>query len=166
MRLQYCQLLRSAHLTHKLRCAKAQDCFPVLAFDLISERTLGCGDNFWSDFLRSIALVVKAFQRLETQLSPHGNMQQEQSSLAICWTAWIVLQPFSSLHAYTLPPRRWTHVDRQKTGSRLVGRRRRLRKPSMGTRWRSGDRQMVRSTSLPEWVAMIVLMLWYGLTDN
>ena len=38
MRLQYCQLLRSTHFTHKLQCAKAQDCFPVPAFDLIRER--------------------------------------------------------------------------------------------------------------------------------
>jgi len=39
MRLQYGQLLHSTHFTHdhKLRCAKVQDCFPVLAFDLIRE---------------------------------------------------------------------------------------------------------------------------------
>jgi len=35
--LQYCQLLRNTHFTHKLQCAKAQGCFPVLAFDLIRE---------------------------------------------------------------------------------------------------------------------------------
>ena len=38
------------------------------------------------------------------------------------------------LHAYTLPPPRWAHLDSQKkTGSRLIGRWRRLRKPSMGS---------------------------------
>ena len=90
MRLQYCQLLRSTHFTHKLWCAKSQDCFPVLAFDLI-KGTLRYGDNFWSDFLRLIVVVVKAFQHQETLLSPHRNMQQEQRLLTICWTAWIVL---------------------------------------------------------------------------
>jgi len=35
--MQYRQLLRSTHFTDMLQCAKAQDCFPVLAFDLIRE---------------------------------------------------------------------------------------------------------------------------------
>jgi len=38
MTLQYCQLLHSTHFTHKLQCAKVQDCFPVSAFELIRER--------------------------------------------------------------------------------------------------------------------------------
>jgi len=43
---------------------------------------LRCGNNFWSAFLRSIVLVVKAFQRQEMQLSPaRSNMQQEQRLL-------------------------------------------------------------------------------------
>jgi len=37
MTLQYCKLLRSTHFTHKLQCAKVQDCFPVPAFELIRE---------------------------------------------------------------------------------------------------------------------------------
>ena len=36
--MQYCQLLRGTHFTDMLQCAKAQDCCPVLAFDLIRER--------------------------------------------------------------------------------------------------------------------------------
>ena len=36
--------------------------------------------------------------------------------------------------AYSLPPTRWAHVDSEKTGTRLVGWRRRLQKPSMDTR--------------------------------
>ena len=145
MRLQYCQLFRSTHFTHKLRGAKAQDCYPVLAFDLV----LSCGDNFWSYFLQSIVLVVKAFQHQETHFSPHRNMQQEQRSLTICWTAWIVLPlvlyypwscslfPASQSMPYTLTlslhHNAWAHVDSHKMGSRLVGWRRRLKKPSMGT---------------------------------
>ena len=57
----------------------------------LDKETLCCGDNFWSDFLRSIVLVVKAFQRQEMHFSSHRNMQQEQRSLTIRWMAWIVL---------------------------------------------------------------------------
>ena len=106
---------------------------------------LRCGNNFWSDFLCLIVHVVKAFQHQETQFSPHRNMHQEQKSLTICWTAWIVLPwvqyypwscslfPASQSMAYTLPLPRWAYVDSQKMGSRLIWRRRTLPKPSMGT---------------------------------
>jgi len=53
---------------------------------------------------------------------------------------WVLYYPLSfssfaehSLHAYTLPSPQWAHVDCQKKGSRLVGQRRQLQKPSMGT---------------------------------
>ena len=130
-------------LRHMLRCVKAQDCFPVLAFDLM----LCCDDNLWSNFLRSIVLVMKAFQHQETQLSPHRNIQQEQRLLAICWMAWIVLlwvlyYPWScSLFQLR---RTWlTHLHspsttmgsrrQPKNGKQTHGQWRRLQKPSMGT---------------------------------
>ena len=90
------------------------------------------GNNFWSDFLHSIVLVVKAFQHQEMQFLPHRNMQQGQRLLTICWTAWIVLPwvlyypwscslfPASQSTAYMLtlslywPPPRWAHVRQQK----------------------------------------------------
>ena len=60
MTLQYCQLLHSTHFTHKLQCAKVSDCFS--SFSLwVDKGTLRCGNNFWSDLLCSIALVVKVF---------------------------------------------------------------------------------------------------------
>jgi len=37
--------------------------------------------------------------------APHGNMQQEQRSLTICWMAWIVLQPFSSFAKHSFNTR-------------------------------------------------------------
>ena len=89
----------------------------------LDKGTLRCGNNFWSNFLRSIVLVVKAFQLQEMQFSPNRTMQQEQRSLTICWTPWIVLPwvlyypwscslfPASHSMAYTLPPPRWAHVD-------------------------------------------------------
>ena len=68
----------------------------------LDKGTLRCGDNFWSDFLHLIVLVVKAFQCQETQLSRYRNMQQEQRSLTICWMTWMVLQPFSSFAKHGL----------------------------------------------------------------
>jgi len=112
----------------------------------LDKGTLRGGDNFWSDFLRLIVLVVKAFQRQEKQFSPRKNMQQEQRSLldgmnrlAMGTILSMVLQSFSSfaehsLHAYTLPSTAMGSRRQPKTGSRLVGQRRRLQKPSMGTR--------------------------------
>jgi len=161
MRLQYCQLLRSTQFTHNLRCAKLKDCFPVSAIDL---GTIRCGDNFRSDFLHSIILlVVKAFQRQETQFSPPRNMQQEQKSLTIYWTAWIVL-PWTmgttcilssfTEHSFIHSPSTtiWARVDSQKTGSRLE-RQRRLQKPStcMGTHeqwWAANDTQYIFSSEM------------------
>jgi len=113
----------------------------------------------------SIVLVTMVFQHQEMQLSPHRNVQQEQRSLTIRWTAWIVFQPFScftkhGLHTYTLPPPRWAHIDK-KTGSRLVGQQRRLPKPSIGTHrqgWAANGMYTVHfltTFSLPIWVAMI-----------
>ena len=129
----------------------------------LDKETLCCGDNFWSDFLRSIVLVVKAFQRQETQFSPHRNMQQEQRSLTICWTTWIVLLwvlyylwscslfPALQSTAYTLPSTMMGSRRQPKKGSRLVGWRRRLQKPSMGTHgqgWAANHTQYIFSPEM------------------
>ena len=68
----------------------------------LDKGTLRCDNNFWSDFLHLIVLVVKVFQCQETQLSRHRNMQQEQRLLTICRTTWMVLQPCSSFAKHGL----------------------------------------------------------------
>ena len=133
----------------------------------LDKRLLQCGDNSWSDFLHSIVLVVKAFQCQKMQLSHHRNMQQEQRSLTTCWMTWMVLHPFSSftkhgLHAYTLPPPWWAHIDCQKMGRRLIRWQRRLKSLLRVSAGRN-EWQIIHSTSsLLKWVAIIVLVLWHG----
>ena len=85
----------------------------------LDKGTLRCGDNFWSDSLRSIELVVKTFQRQETQFSPQisqdyaartevaHNLLDGMNRLAMGTILSMVLQPFFNfaeygLHAYTL----------------------------------------------------------------
>ena len=66
------------------------------------------------------------------------NLLDSMNRLAVGTILSMVLQPFASfaelgLHGYTLPSPRWAHIDSQKRET-LVGRRRRLQKPSMVTR--------------------------------
>ena len=152
--------------------------FSSFSFSLDKETlNVCCGDNFWSDFLHSIVLVVKVFQRQETQLSPHRNMQQEQRLLRICWTAWIVLpwvlqcmlsmvlQPFSSfaehgLHTYTLPPPQLALVDSQKKGKHADSLGGEGFKSLLWVPVGRGEQHIVHSTSsLLKWAVVIVLVL-------
>jgi len=156
---------------------------PVLAFNLIRERCVvvttseatSCAQLCW---------FWRLFNVRKRTCQPHRNLQQEQRSLMICWRAWIVLpwvlhvyfefifhglaalSSFAErgLHAYTLPPPQWAHIDRQKTGSRLIGQWKGLVWVLAGR----GERQMVHSTSsLLKWVAVIMLVInTAGLRDD
>jgi len=159
MRLQYCQLLGSIHYTrvdHKPRCAKAQDCFPVLAFEnatlwrQLLKRLLALDCDSCEGFSTSGNAVFTS-QEHAARTEVAYNLLNGMHRLAMGTIFFMVLQHFSSfaehgLHAYTLPPPRWAYVDSQKTGSRLVGRRRRLQKPSVGARWQD-KRQILHSNS-------------------
>jgi len=135
--------------------------FPSFSFWL-DKGTLRCSDNFWSDLLHWIVLVVKAFQRQETQFSLHRNTQQEQKSLTICWTAWIVLllamgtilsmvlQPSTMIGLLRQPKKREADSLGGKGGFKSL-----LWVPAGRGEW-----QIIRSTpSLLKWVAVIVLVL-------
>ena len=119
MRLQYCQLLRSTHFTRKLRCAKAQDCFPVLAFDLVRERYVVA--------TTSEATSCARFWRLSTSGNVAYNLLDGMNRLAMASTILsMVLQPFfrfrrARLTRLHFPSTTMGSLDGHKTGNRHVG---------------------------------------------
>ena len=143
----------------------------------LDKGTLRCGNNFWSTFLCSIVLFVKAFQCQETQFSPNRNMKQEQRSLTICWTAWhdgmnrlamgtilsMVLQPFTSFaeHGLHSPSTTMGSHRQSKNGKQTLWAAKEASIVFYGyVPGGRGERRIVHSTSsLLKWIAVIVLVL-------
>ena len=144
MRLQYCQLLCSTHFNHKLRCFKAQDCFPLSAFDLIRERYVVATTSEATSWLDCVSCegfstsrnAVFISQQHAARTEVTYNLLDGMNRLAMGTFLSMVLQPFSSFaeHGLHSPSTTMGSVDSQETGSRLVGRRRMLQKPSTGVR--------------------------------
>ena len=117
--MQYCQLLRSTHFTHKLRCAKAQDCFPVSAFDLIRECYVVA--------TTSEATSVFTSQQHAARTEVAYNLLDSMNHIAMGTILSMVLQPFSSFAEHgSHSPSTMMDSRRQPKNGRLVGRRRRL----------------------------------------
>ena len=114
--------------------------FSSFSFSL-DKGTLHCGDNFWSDFLCSIVLVVKAFQCQGMQLSLHTrtevayNLLDSMKHLAMDTILSKVLQPFSSFTEHSLHSPSTTMGSRRqpKQGKQIRWVAKEASKPSMGT---------------------------------
>ena len=120
MRLKYCQLLCS---THKLRCAKVQDCFPISAFDLIRNATLwqvtSCDRLCY--LWRLFNVRKHSFHLTGTCSKNRGRLQSVGWHESSCYRYYNIIH---GLVAFFQLCRAW--LTTKKTGSRLVGRRRNL----------------------------------------